>query len=121
MKQNTQIECSLKNPNFATLLSSLNKLVVERKKQEFSDSFNKTITTYNLDYKNWQKNFKGKYSVQIIDVITLLLALWQQIQEEDLPFSYVKKQLDQKTFEEELKKSQFKITLIKDKTVRLQQ
>jgi len=113
MNKNTQIECNSKNPEFKKLLSSIDILTHENNKQRFSDNCNHFIVDSNLDQNDWQKNFVGEYSSEIIEILSRSLKLWQQIQENDLPFSYVKQQLDQKTFEEELEKIQFKINRIR--------
>ena len=104
MTQKISYICNFKNLEFTNLLSRLDNLVTEIDKQKFTGLFNQIIVDYNLDQNDWQNNFTGEYSSKIIRIITLIFDLWQQIQEDDLPFSYVKQQLDQKTFEEKLSK-----------------
>ncbi len=115
MTQKDNFICNPKNPEFTSLLFRLDKLILERDKQRFSDNFNHLIVDYNLDQNDWQNNFTGEYSSEIITILALIFDLWQQIQEDDLPFTYVKQQLDQKTFEKNLIKIKFKLDIVKNK------
>jgi len=113
MAKNNKLVCDQTNPKFNDLLSNLLSLSENNGRQQFSYNFNHLIVKYDLNQKRWQNNVKGKYSPQVTNILNQLLSLWQQIQEDDLPFSYVKPQLDQKTFEEKLSTVQSKIRAIK--------
>jgi len=102
MNKVVSVFCDKTTTQFSDLILKLQKIIDTDSKQEYSEIFKQFIITYNLDQKNWQKQFTDKHSIQIINIITQLFDLWQQIQEDNLPFSYVKQKLSQKVFENQL-------------------
>ena len=76
MIQKEYFICNSKNPKLINLLSRLDKLVIEKDKQIFSDNFNHLISDYNLDQLNWQDNFVGEHSSEIIETLGLFFDLW---------------------------------------------
>jgi len=93
------------------LLAKLIELTNQKNRRVFSDSFIQTMSDFGLDIKqdNWENRLTGKYSPDFIKALLLIDSLWQQIQEDNLPFSYVKPQLSQKMFEQKITLAQKKL------------
>lgn len=86
------------------IVADLTNLSSTTNTTEFSKRFIQVIKSYDIDLSNQQSYEQLIHSInpKLVPIFNELYLLWQQIQEESLPFSYVKSSLTQSELTQKL-------------------